>query len=124
MNCLNCNKEVIQKEGKRERKYCNNTCKNQYWLKTHKKEPKYVQYGTYKKVLDELIELKNVKLSDLSQELPKDNTIQVKPQNTPEKGVKKLNNDNQKEPMPVWNPKLEKWDDFIIRKNKWLQSTI
>lgn len=52
MNCLNCNKEVKQTEGKRQRKYCDDACKQIHWKKTNKKEPKYVQYKTFKELLD------------------------------------------------------------------------
>ena len=52
MNCLNCNKEVKQIEGKRQRKYCDDACKQIHWKKTNKKEPKYVQYKTFKELLD------------------------------------------------------------------------
>ena len=52
MNCLNCGKEVKQTEGKRQRKYCNDACKQIHWKKTNKKEPKYVQYKTFKELLD------------------------------------------------------------------------
>jgi len=30
MLCLNCNKEVVQTEGKKSRLYCNTTCKSAY----------------------------------------------------------------------------------------------
>lgn len=38
--CLNCGKDVIQTDGKRERKYCDNkgACKQQYWLKQNPKK--------------------------------------------------------------------------------------
>lgn len=38
--CLTCGKSVAQTEGKRERKYCNNTCKTTHWNKTAPKKKK------------------------------------------------------------------------------------
>lgn len=40
--CLNCGKEVLQTEGKRERKFCNKpaNCRSNYWKKQNKDKPK------------------------------------------------------------------------------------
>lgn len=52
-NCLNCGKELVQIEGKRSKKFCDNTCRSNYWQKTNrKKEPKYVRYETFKELKD------------------------------------------------------------------------
>jgi endogenous inhibitor of DNA gyrase (YacG/DUF329 family) len=37
MNCLECKKEVIQTPGKRERQFCNSTCRSNYWQKAKRK---------------------------------------------------------------------------------------
>lgn len=37
MNCLNCNKELEQIKGKRERKFCNSTCRSNFWQKENRK---------------------------------------------------------------------------------------
>lgn len=36
--CLNCNKIVPQISGKREKKFCNNTCRSSHWQKERTKE--------------------------------------------------------------------------------------
>ena len=46
-NCLNCGKEVPQKEGKRQRKYCDDSCKMAFHNKKKPKESKYVLKSTY-----------------------------------------------------------------------------
>jgi hypothetical protein len=33
MECLDCKKEVPQTKGKREKKFCNSTCRSNYWQK-------------------------------------------------------------------------------------------
>lgn len=38
-NCLNCNSPVKQIEGKRQRKYCSDSCRQVYWQKSKKKIP-------------------------------------------------------------------------------------
>jgi len=42
MKCPNCDKELKQTEGKREKKFCNSTCRSNVWakLKRQKKENK------------------------------------------------------------------------------------
>lgn len=48
-NCLNCNAEIEQKEGKREKKFCDGNCRATHWAKNNdKKEPKYVLFSTFK----------------------------------------------------------------------------
>lgn len=51
--CLNCGKEVEQVEGKRERLYCNPSCKASYFRKNKPKEKKYIQIKTFEKLLKE-----------------------------------------------------------------------
>jgi endogenous inhibitor of DNA gyrase (YacG/DUF329 family) len=38
-NCLNCNNPVKQIEGKRQRKYCSDSCRQVHWQKNKKKIP-------------------------------------------------------------------------------------
>jgi hypothetical protein len=58
--CLNCQKEVEPKEGKRAKKYCSDTCRATHYQKTHPKgEKKYVLMKTHQKVLEELKELRS-----------------------------------------------------------------
>ncbi|HUM52920.1 MAG TPA: hypothetical protein PK431_13945 [Chitinophagales bacterium] len=56
-NCLNCGKEIAQKNGGKERKFCdnNNACKQAYHNK-NKKPPKYVLKETYDKLLAKIAE--------------------------------------------------------------------
>ena len=37
-NCLECGTELTQTEGKREKKYCGNTCRVKYYLKEKNKD--------------------------------------------------------------------------------------
>lgn len=54
-NCIQCGKEIKQKEGARERKFCDNKnkCKQAYHNKNVKK-PKYVLFKSFKSLKDEL----------------------------------------------------------------------
>lgn len=54
--CLNCDDELTHTEGRRKRKYCSDACKGQHWAKTHKGEPKYVQYKTFLELLEKMKE--------------------------------------------------------------------
>lgn len=38
MKCLNCNSELIQQKGKREKVFCNSTCRSNYWQKAKRLE--------------------------------------------------------------------------------------
>jgi hypothetical protein len=49
--CLNCDKELVHVEGRRKKKYCDEDCKGQFFRKV-KREPKYVQFKTYKELSD------------------------------------------------------------------------
>lgn len=49
-NCLNCGKEIVQTQGKRERKFCSPDCKTRHWYKTHPK--KKSKYAKFEKLLD------------------------------------------------------------------------
>jgi hypothetical protein len=48
-NCLKCNKPLVMLENKREKKFCNSTCRSSYWqkekvkMKATKKTPKVVK---------------------------------------------------------------------------------
>lgn len=54
-NCLNCTKELEPKEGKREKKFCNDNCRASYYSKnTKKKEPKYVQFKSFQSLKEQL----------------------------------------------------------------------
>ena len=80
--CLNCGKEVEQKVGRRERLYCNQSCKGLYFRKSKPKEKRYVQVDTYKRLVEENIELKRklfeVKVTDATKP-----TNEVKPPEVP-----------------------------------------
>ena len=53
--CLNCSAEIVQKNGGKERKFCdnNNACKQAYFNK-QKKEPKYVKLSSFQELKNEL----------------------------------------------------------------------
>ena len=38
MKCLNCNSELIQIKGKREKIFCDSTCRSNYWQKSDRLE--------------------------------------------------------------------------------------
>jgi hypothetical protein len=40
MNCLNCQKELPQIQGKKARQYCNETCRSSYWHRQKRKQKK------------------------------------------------------------------------------------
>ncbi len=51
--CLYCEKEVSKKEGKKERKFCSDTCRQKHWQKSKKQETRKViliedENGTWK----------------------------------------------------------------------------
>lgn len=73
--CLNCEKPIEQKEGRRPRLYCDNKgyCRLQYWNKNNPKEPKYVLKRTHDNTIAEL-QKKIEELSSIPQEVV-DNVI-------------------------------------------------
>lgn len=52
-NCLNCGKEVNQTPGKKERKYCDDKCKQRHWqkMKSEKKGNVTISREEYEKLL-------------------------------------------------------------------------
>lgn len=40
MTCKQCNKELIQTEGRREKEFCDSTCRSKYWYGQNKKGKK------------------------------------------------------------------------------------
>jgi endogenous inhibitor of DNA gyrase (YacG/DUF329 family) len=78
--CINCGKEVPQKEGRRQRKFCDNNgkCRVAYFHKTHPKEKKYVLKERDEAVVKERDELKaqlNMMQKFAYLELTKDNSM-------------------------------------------------
>jgi hypothetical protein len=61
--CLNCGAEIIQKNGGKERKFCDNLnkCKQAYFNK-NKKPKKYVQVEKFEALKKELDDLKQKKI--------------------------------------------------------------
>ena len=37
MKCLECKNDLIQTQGKRERQFCNSTCRSNFWQKAKRK---------------------------------------------------------------------------------------
>jgi hypothetical protein len=60
MNCLNCQKKIEQASGRRPKLYCSPKCRNEYWRHHHQKQPQYVQYATFLKVVEERDYLKAI----------------------------------------------------------------
>jgi endogenous inhibitor of DNA gyrase (YacG/DUF329 family) len=54
--CLNCGKEIEQKEGKRERKFCGDVCRATHFRQKNAGKKKYVKIETYEKLQKELEE--------------------------------------------------------------------
>lgn len=54
--CLNCPKEITQTEGKRSRKFCSDSCRQQYWVKSKKAKPLLEEGKLYSYVGGQLIE--------------------------------------------------------------------
>jgi hypothetical protein len=61
--CLNCQKEVVPKEGKRTKKFCSDACRATYYQKHKPKGPsRYVLRTTHEKAVEALTkELKELK---------------------------------------------------------------
>lgn len=69
MNCLNCDKELVQMPGKRAKQFCNSTCRSNYWQKekraskktsgnqVEKKEPKleYEKSPVFKNAVEKML---------------------------------------------------------------------
>lgn len=119
-NCLNCGKDVIQKEGKRERKYCDDNCKMAFHNK-HKREPKYVLFKTFKDLSDKYEELKAGKIPEIPSELLQNSPIipNTAKDKAKKKEVKETTENNKSiPPMPVRGEKEDSFD-FAARKNEW-----
>lgn len=73
-NCLYCNAEIEQKNGGKERKFCdnNNSCKQAYHNK-NKKPPKYVLFSTFQE-LQEKFNALNGKNTQETQNKPQEAT--------------------------------------------------
>jgi len=53
MKCLNCNTELIQIPKKREKQFCNSTCRSNYWQKAKRKVKGNSKPDVKKKILEE-----------------------------------------------------------------------
>lgn len=109
--CLNCSTEIDQKEGKREKKFCSNSCRATYWAKNNgKKPPKYVLYRTFKKLQETFDDWKDKNKDFIKSIVSKPlsgEENQQKPQNKPQGDTKK---ENEGLTMPDglnWKEKLE-----------------
>lgn len=84
-NCLYCKKPLTHSEGRREKKYCNNNCRQAFWQKKKPKEAKtkVLTMDEWEEIQKKLkaIEKKEIKIQDATQptdvikpiELPKTN---------------------------------------------------
>jgi len=50
--CLNCGKEVVQKEGRRKRLYCSDTCRVKFNRQKHGKKVRWVSVEKYNELLE------------------------------------------------------------------------
>lgn len=67
MQCLNCNAEIEQTLGKRERMFCNSTCRSNYWQKQ-----KRLKKAT-KIVSDKVVKENNKHYAQIVVEMPTNN---------------------------------------------------
>jgi hypothetical protein len=49
--CLNCKKDLVQTAGKREKIFCNSTCRSNYWQKTQTLERQGKSVDTVAKIM-------------------------------------------------------------------------
>jgi len=113
-NCLNCGKEIVQKDFGKPRKFCdnNNSCKQAYHNK-NKKEKRFVRFDSFQAlkekfdmVVAENMELKSAKIEKV------DN-----------KPIAKFVLDVEDNPMPI-RMKGEDAFEFSARKNEWKKSQL
>lgn len=56
-NCKNCGKEVEQKQGRRKREFCSDTCRQKHWQAKKTKTPPLEEGKIYSWVGGQLIEV-------------------------------------------------------------------
>lgn len=98
MPCLNCNKEIIQIPKKREKMFCNSTCRSNFW----QKEKRKASVLFFEPTMEE---------NKYDETVPKKKQKPVIEQKQP------ILTDS-KPSMPEWDGKEDKFD-FAQRKNEW-----
>jgi hypothetical protein len=98
--CLSCGNALEQKDGKREKKFCNNTCRSSYWFKQNKvpkvKTVPIEEWNELQNKLKKLEELKGATITDLNKQSKKvKNLTEEKP-----KTNYTIDTKNKKEEMP------------------------
>ena len=61
--CLNCETILVHPEGRRPKKFCNDSCKAAHWRKNHKGKGKFVDRKKYDDLKAELEALKLASIS-------------------------------------------------------------
>lgn len=101
MNCLNCDTPLEQIKGKREKQFCNSTCRSNYWQKAKRKQEKDAPPD---KRIKDLTKPSNVVIP-----------ITQKPAKT-----NHVINTTQKNIPPIPERKVgENACDYAVRKNEW-----
>jgi len=59
MKCLECKSDLVQLEGKREKQFCNSSCRSNYWQKAQRKIKKNNKPQNKKNILAERNTLPN-----------------------------------------------------------------
>lgn len=98
--CRNCEKEVVQEKGKREKLFCSDNCRSAFYQKTKPKERKYVQIDKHNRIVSEL----QSRLTQLEAQISGQGVAKVDvPKNEETGGNDKKNNntdDFKPQPMP------------------------
>jgi hypothetical protein len=111
---------LCKKRGKREKKFCSDSCRAAYHNKTAKKPPKYVQVKTVEKLKARIGQLE-AEISILKQNKP----IPPKAEEKVKKGIQNHSNDKTTNDSTNSRPiKLEGENalDYAYRVNQWKQN--
>lgn len=84
--CLNCDKELIQTDGKRDKKFCSNTCRSSYWFKKNKvpkvKTVSIEEWNELQNKLKKFEGLKGASVADLNNPINEVKNITKEPPKT------------------------------------------
>lgn len=70
MNCLECEKGLSQIEGKREKQFCNSTCRSNYWQKSKRRIANNNKPENKKRILKKRNTVSDHSEHDISQPIP------------------------------------------------------
>lgn len=64
--CLNCGSEILREPHKKEKVFCNSSCRSNYWQKTKKLEKEGLSVDEILKRIKKTAKKRKVKITDLS----------------------------------------------------------